>query len=412
MKRLALIGLIAFGGCAPKKEAATSTEAPPVSVTVAALKKQTVRRSVSVVGTLNGYEEVILAPKVDGRVIAIRADVGDVVSPGATLLELETADYELSIAEARQALNAELAKLGLTALPPGEFDVEQVPAVRKSAVGVEDAVRKFKQKKELLARLAVSKDEYDVSETEVKLAEATKTQTVTEVKATLAAARLKKATLDLAEQRLRDCKLTVPSPVGTTANPLLMRYAVAERMLTEGSMVRSMPVTNAFRLVLAHSLKLRVMVPERYAAEVKIGQPADILADAVPGKAFAGKVVRVNPTVDAVNRTFQVEIEVPNADGVLKCGGFAKAAILTRTDADVPTVPPEAIVTFAGVNKVFVIDGGKAKAVEVQLGSREKDWVELHGQLPAAATVATSGQTQLVDGSAVKVREMATDERR
>lgn len=408
MKRLLVLGLIALAGCAPKKEAAP-TEAPPVVVTVAPVKKQTVRRTVSVVGTLNGYEEVVLAPKVDGRVMAIRADVGDVVAPGSTLLELETADFELSIAEAKQALNAELAKLGLTALPAGDIDVEQVPAVRRATVSVEDAARKFKQKKDLFARSAASKDELDVAETEAKLAEATKTQVVTEAKATLAAARLRRASLDLAEQKLRDCKLTVPTPVGTTAAPTQMKYAVAERMLTEGSMVRSMPVTNAFRLVLAHALKLRVMVPERYAAELKIGQPAEIIADAVPGKTFAGKIVRVNPTVDAANRTFQVEIEVPNADGVLKCGGFAKAAILTRTDADVPTVPPEAVVTFAGVTKVFVIDGGKAKAVEVQLGSREKDWVELHGPLPAAATVATSGQTQLVDGSAVKVR--GTEER-
>ncbi|QEL16075.1 efflux RND transporter periplasmic adaptor subunit [Limnoglobus roseus] len=408
MNRLFLIGLIACAGCAPKKETATSTEPQPVTVTVTPLKKQNVRRAVSVVGTLNGYEEVILAPKVDGRVIAIRADVGDVVSPGATLLELETSDYVLSVAEARQALNAELAKLGLIVLPPGEIDVEQVPSVRRAAVGVEDAARKFKQKKDLLARAAVSRDEYDVAETEVKLAEATKTQAVTDARAILAAARLRKASLDLAEQKLRDSKLIVPTPVGTTATPTQVRYAVAERMLTEGSMVRSMPVTNAFRLVLAHALKLRVMVPERHAAEVKIGQLAEVIADAVPGRAYVGKIVRINPTVDSTNRTFQVEIEVPNADGVLKCGGFAKADIQTRTDADVPTVPPEAIVTFAGVNKIFVVESGKAKAIEVQLGTREKDWVELIGQLPSAATAVTSGQSQLVDGSAVKIRDANT----
>ncbi len=403
MNRLFVLGLIACVGCGPKKDSTGPTETPPVVVTVAPLKTQTVHRSVSVVGTLNGFEDVTLAPKVDGRVIAIRADVGDVVSPGATLMELETADYALSITEAKQALYAELAKLGLTALPAGELDVETVPAVRKAAVAVEDASRKFKQKTALLRNAAVSKEEYDVAETEVRLAEATKAQVVTDAKAILAAARLRKASLDLAEQKLRDCKLIVPTPPQAG-----MKYAVAERMLSEGTMVRSMPVTNAFRLVLAHELKLRVMVPERYAAEVKVGQTAAVLADAVPGKTFTGKVARINPTVDSANRTFSVEVLMPNPDGTLKCGGFAKAAIQTRVDANVPTVPPESVVTFAGVNKIFLVENGKARAVEVQLGTREKDWVEVLGQLPPTGSVVTSGQTQLVNGSVVKVREEET----
>lgn len=412
MKRLPLFLIAAVIGCAPKSETATNTESLPVVVTVAPVESRSLDRTVSAVGTLNGYEEVVLAPKVDGRVVAIRADVGDVVAPGATLLELEATDYELSVVEAKQALAAELAKLGLSALPAGEFDVETVPSVKRAAVALEEAARKFKQKADLFKRDAVSRDEYDVAETEKRLAEATKTQAATEAKAVLAAARLRKATLDLAEQRLRDCKLAVPTPTGTTRDPKAMRYAVAERMLTEGSMVRAMPTTNAFKLVLAHALKLRVMVPERYSAEVKVGQPADVKADAMPGKTYTGRIVRVNPSIDTLTRSFQVEIEVPNADGTLKTGGFAKAEIRTRTEADVRSVPPESIVSFAGVNKLFLVEGTKAKAVEVQVGTREKTWVEIRGDLPANAKVVTSGQTQLVDGSSIQVRDLATDKHR
>lgn len=410
MNRFFVLSLVLLVGCSPKKDANVSTEAPPVVVTVAPVKLQSLLRTVSAVGTLHGYEEVVLAPKVDGRVIAIRADVGDVVAPGTTLLELEATDYELSVVEAKQALIAELAKLGLNEIPTGEFDVESVPAVKRSSVALEEAGRKFKQKTDLFKRDAISKDEYDVAESEKRLAEATKTQVVTEAKAVLAAARLRKATLDLAEQRLRECKLVVPSPAGTTRDPKAMRYAVAERMLTEGSMVRAMPTTNAFRLVLAHALKLRVNVPERHSAEVKVGQTADVKADAMPGKTFTGKIVRVNPSIDTANRTFQVEIEVPNAEGTLKTGGFAKAEIQTRTDEAVPTVPPEAIVNFAGVNKIYVVDGNAAKAIEVQVGTREKSWLEIRGPVPPNATIVTSGHSQLVDGSKVKIRESATDE--
>lgn len=59
--------------------------------------------------------------------------------------------------------------------------------------------------------------------------------------------------------------------------------------------------------------------------------------------------------------------------------------------------------SFAGVNKVFVVDGDKAKSVEVTVGTRDKEWLEVTG-LPAGAKVITSGQSQLVDGSLIRVR--------
>jgi hypothetical protein len=76
-------------------------------------------------------------------------------------------------------------------------------------------------------------------------------------------------------------------------------------------------------------------------------------------------------------------------------------------------VPVEAVVSFAGVNKVFVLVGGKVNAVEVRTGvegsevlpgGRVKRWVEVAGELPTGGAVVTSGQSQLVDGTTVKVR--------
>src|SRR5207244_2443018 len=110
------------------------------------------------------------------------------------------------------------------------------------------------------------------------------------------------------------------------------------------------------------------------------------------------------PTIDPVNRTFVTEIEVPNYSRRLSCGGFASAEVLTRTDAAVMTVPPEAVVSFAGVTKVYVAEGDVARTVEVEVGTREKDWMEVRGALKPDARVITSGQSQLVDGSPIRVR--------
>ena len=152
-------------GCA-KMDTATATNAdvPAVAVTIAPIQARAIRRSVDAVGTLNGFEEVTLAPKVEGRVLAIRADVGDIAVPGSVLLELDTTDYVLSVAEAKQAFAAELAKLDMTELPKGELDLSRIPIVKRASVGLEDAERRFQVKKNLFANKAVSKDEYDVAE--------------------------------------------------------------------------------------------------------------------------------------------------------------------------------------------------------------------------------------------------------
>jgi RND family efflux transporter MFP subunit len=218
-----------------------------------------------------------------------------------------------------------------------------------------------------------------------------------------------KSTLDKAEDKLRDTVLRVPVPdewaawaaaISPAAVPL--RYTVASRMVWEGEMVRAMPEKNAFRLVITHVLKLRVAVPERNAPEVCVGQPVEVRADAGRDAVFPGRVSRVSPVVDVQNRTFLVEIVVPNGDGRLKAGGFARAEILTHSDAGVVTVPPAAVVSFAGVNKVFLVDGEKAKAVEVRVGQRDKDWVEVIGPVPPGAKVITSGLSQVVDGSPIR----------
>ncbi|MFO0847075.1 MAG: efflux RND transporter periplasmic adaptor subunit [Gemmataceae bacterium] len=399
-------------GCYPAAPTAATTapkELPTATVTVAPVTARSVQRTVAAVGTLNGYEEVTVAPKVDGRVVSLHADVGDFVIPGQVLLDLDPTDYKHEVARARRGLELELAKAALTRMPAdGQFDIEAVPMVRRAALSLDQAKREWDRVEKLPG---LSDKERTTALTEFQVADATKKHTLSEVRTVMATARLRQAELDTAEQKLADTKLTCPEPAGWAAWAAAvgpgfapLRYAVAQRLVSEGEMVRSQPVTNAYKLVIAHALKLRAAVPERFAGEVKVGQTVEVRVDAYPGAVFAGRVARVNPTVDPVNRTFQVEVAVPNLDGKLKAGGFARAAVRTHAET-IKTVPPDALVTFAGVTKVFVVADGHAKAVEVRTGGREKDYVEVLGDLPAGASVATSGFSLLVDGSPVKLRD-------
>ena len=121
---------------------------------------------------------------------------------------------------------------------------------------------------------------------------------------------------------------------------------------------------------------------------------------------YAGTVSRIYPTVEPGTRTFQVEIQVPNPNGELKPGSFAKAAILTRSDPHAITVPLSALVQFAGITKIFLAEEGRAKEVPVVLGTQTTDWVEIvKPSLPTGSLVITSGQMTIASDSVVAIRE-------
>ena len=414
MKRLSLLAATLIAGCQPTDTVATKAERaalPTVTITTAPVTLRNVPRRLMLVGTLAGSEELTLSPKVDGRVLRIRADIGDLVYPGEVLLELDPVDLKLEADAARRGWEAELARLGLTALPVGEFLVEDVPMVQRSEVLLESARREMVRIKTLSANGSLSRREIDAAEQEFNGAAAAKRDAVTQAKALLASARLRNSNLEAAEQHLRDAVVVAPpvpaadawgAALGAGFTPI--RYAVSARMVSEGEMLRSNPVTNAFKLVLDYTLKLRAPVPEQYSPEVRIGQQVQVKVEAYAGADFPGRITRVNPTVDPQTRTFQVEISIPNGAGKLKAGGFARAFLTTRIDDGVRTVPPQAIVSFAGISKVFVIENNIAKAVEIALGTREQDWVEAIGPLPPNAVVAVSGFSQLVEGSPVVSR--------
>jgi len=411
MKRLVpLFGFcVAVLGCRPQAPPIQNTETATVPITIAAVQPRAIQRTITANGTLSGYDETMLTPKVDGRIRAIFVDAGDVVYPGQTLMLTDPTDYVLAVNDARRALEAELATLDLKTIPEGEFDVENVPLVKRADASVLNARRQYAR---LNGISGASRSEVDAAETELKVAEATKRDAVTNAKAKLASARWRKAMLDTAEQRLKDCELKVPEPlestawcalVGTSAGPL--RYTVAQRMASVGDMVRSMPVQNVLKLVITDVLKLRATLPEKYIGELRAGQKVEVKVEAYPDATFPGIVARIHPTVDTSSRTFMVEIQIPNREGKLRIGSFARATIQTRTDTNVPTLPPSAVVRFAGITKIFTIENNIATAVPVEMGMRSTDWVEVIGKIPPDAKVATSGFSQLADGSKVRLRK-------
>jgi RND family efflux transporter MFP subunit len=159
--------------------------------------------------------------------------------------------------------------------------------------------------------------------------------------------------------------------------------------------------TPLFTVVATDPLKYTGTVAERAAPEIRPGQEVRLSVDAFGARTFPGQVTRVAPVVDVPTRTLVLEARVPNGQGLLRPGFFARGAVLTRRDTRVPFVPAEALVYVVGISKVFVVVDGRAQERLVKAGRREAGGVEILDGVKLGETVATSGLAQLYDGAPV-----------
>lgn len=404
------IALAGAAGCGkpPEQARADQKAQQPTKVTLGSLKIESVQREVYVVGTLFGDEEATISAKVPGRIASIYSDLGDRVGPDQVLAQIEKRDYELAVIQKELAVGEALAKLGLRDLPPADFNPAQVPMVRRAKLTAENTEAKLARGKQLHEQKPplLSDQDYADLQTAAAVARSSYDVELLNAEAALAEARARQADLESARQRLSDATVRAPqpgrtspatAPSGTIPND---SYGVAERLVSVGEYVRE--GTALFRILDDDPVKLRATAPERYVSEIKVGQKVRLTVEAYPD-AFMGQVSRVNPQIDQTNRAFQFEVLFANPDRRLKPGGFAKAWVQTQTDAKAILVPHKALVTFAGVNKVFTVRDNKLAELVVESGKRRGDWVEILSGLKGDEKIVVNSSGRLAGGQPVEI---------
>ncbi len=179
------------------------------------------------------------------------------------------------------------------------------------------------------------------------------------------------------------------------------------RMVEVGSTV--MPGGPVARIVDAAPLKVTVGIPERYAGEFRTGGKAQLLFDHLPERAIEGRLTFVGAAVDEQNRTFAVEITLPENVAGLKPGMVARVQAPRRTLADALVVPRDAVLRSASGYLVYVIrdeDGRSVvRATPVLTGAGGGGSVVLESGVQPGDRVVTVGQQRLADGDVVRVVE-------
>ena len=141
---------------------------------------------------------------------------------------------------------------------------------------------------------------------------------------------------------------------------------------------------------------------ERDARGVAIGQEAHVEVDAVPGKSFRGKVVRLSPAFDAVTRTLQAEVDLDNAAGELRPGMYGRGSIRIDVHPNVPVIPAVAMQVSETQRYVFVVKGDKVERRAIETGVDEGEWLEVLKGLAPGEEVVIAGADGLSDGSTIR----------
>src|SRR5215468_3197630 len=390
-----LIGAALLAACAnsqAKDEAKNAsnlqpTAAPtPVDVATARAITRNLQRDVEVVGSFAADEEVVVAAQAAGELSQINVDFGSYVTQGQIIATIDQRDANLKVEQAEATLKQTMARLGMK---EGEkFDSTQNADVRVAKSQLDWAKLELDRSVRLIEKGDIPRSSYDEKLTNHNLAQARHQAALDSVNQQLAAVEQQKAALALARKAVTDT--IVRSPIGG---------AVKEKHASRGSYltVNGKIVT----LVKINPLRLRADIPESSAAAARAGQTVNVTVDAFPNRTFTGRVVRIGPSLDEKTRALTVEAEVANSGNLLRPGMFAKSQLITSHNAPVVMIPQRAVVTTAGLSKVFVIENGKAVERIVKTGATDGDLIEIAEGVKDGEIVASSNLDKLQTGAVV-----------
>ncbi len=202
--------------------------------------------------------------------------------------------------------------------------------------------------------------------------------------------KVAQASHDLASAKLT--KLEIKAPFSGT---------VGLRLVSIGDYIRDgQDIANLESL---DPLKVDFRVPEIFLKQVASGQALQVNLDAFPNQAFEGKVLAINPLLDANGRSIVIRAVVKNADARLRPGMFARVRLLTSDVQDAMTIPEQALLPQGEEFYVFRVSEGRATRVKVEIGQRREGVVEILRGVSKDDVIVTAGQLKIRDGAAVKL---------
>lgn len=418
---LLMIGLLP--GCS--KETTKQKTAKPVKVK--AVETHSSLSDVRYSASIKPAAQVEVAFKVGGYIddIAREKDpagqwryiqAGDIVHKGANLARVRQSDYaarvneaQSQVGEARSALEANSSQLqeAIAAVDSARAQVTDVKAC------FEKAKLDYDRARALFETQSIIKPDYDAAKAQYEIAAAKLEAAQGQLKASEARVATARAQISAAESRIKTAEATTVSasiPLQDTQLQAPMSAVVIERRVEVGTLVGQ--GTAAFVLADLTFVKAVFGVPDTSLNSLKLGDTLTITSDATPGTEFTGQISRISPSADQNSRAFEVEVTIPNEQGLLKPGMIASLNTREGTAAEVASlIVPLTAITHAPENPetyaVMVMEQREGKTFAqlrpVTLGESVGNAIVIKSGLSTGELVVTTGVSQVADGEQVLV---------
>jgi membrane fusion protein (multidrug efflux system) len=327
-------------------------------------------------------QTVNLFSRVDGYIAKMHVDKGDRVKAGQLLVEIDHTDYVHAVNRAKANLAAAKAE------------------VFRQEANIRNARLTLDRMKALIKDQFVSQQDLDTAQVNYDVAAA-------QVETYRAQVQQMEVALQQAETNLTYSYIRAP-----------FAGYVAERNLDPGAYVTGSTASTSTmsRGILSlhdiETVRILVEVVEKDIPLVKIGQQAEVRAEAYPDRVFTGQVTRTLQALNKNTRAMTVEVDLPNKDQLLKGGMFARVAIMVGVHPKAIQIPIDAVTRLEENQYVYVVQDGKAHQVAVELGGRADNRIEITKGLTGTEQVILSGKDLVSEGTVVEAHPMAQDAKR
>ncbi len=360
--------------------------AKPVAVSVARAEERMLPMGLDVTGALMADAQTDAASEIDGRVVQVLVERGQVVKEGSVLVRMDDRDAinQLREAEAMEAQTRE--RLGLV---DGEyFDPLKTSDVRQARAIMDRAEADFRRYARLVEEGAVSRSEHDLKRADFLSAKEQYEGAINQVRQLFQTLQAQKARVAMARKAQEDTVIRAP-----------YSGLVAEKHVNVGRYAKK--GDKLVTLVRVDPLRVEMTVPEATAASIRNGQKVSFTVQTHPDRPFTGTIAYIGPALRTDSRALVVEALVPNAGGLLQPGLFATARIELPATRPSVLVPAAAVRTEAGVPRVYVAKGDRAELRFVQVGREADGRVEILRGLAAGERVVLQTAETLADGAAI-----------
>jgi RND family efflux transporter MFP subunit len=360
-------------------ETQVSSESLPV-VTVVKVERSAAKSELVLPGNIQAVTEAPVLARASGYLKQRFVDIGDRVTEGQTLAEIEAPELDQQIRQARSALDQ------------ANSATQQTEAALKQGQTNETLARVTAERwRNLSTKGVVSRQENDTYQAQWAAQQAN----VEALGRAIAAARSNAGAAQANLDRLTGLKdyQTVRAPF---AGVITLRNVDTGALINEGS-------TLLFRVAQAGRLRTYVNVPQSEAASVRLGQQATLAVADLPGLKFPGTVTHTSNALDPATRTMLIEIQLVNPDGRLLPGMYAQVALSVERSRPSLTVKGDTLVVRADGPQVAVVDaGGKVHFARIQLGRDYGDHLEVLSGLEEGQQVVVNPSDSVREGAKVK----------